>query len=121
MASLYIGVYKALYEYTAQAEEELNIQPDDLLYLLERSDVDEWWKVKKRVLPVGDEEVHEPVGLIPSNYIEQVRFQLPWHPQLNTNIFRHQLSRPVEHCMITTSKQRRSFHSKRGTSSMFSI
>ncbi|KAK6461733.1 SH3 domain protein [Scheffersomyces coipomensis] len=69
--SLYIGVYKALYEYPAQAEEELTLQPDDILYLLEKSDIDEWWKVKKRVLPVGEEEVDEPVGLVPSNYIEQ--------------------------------------------------
>lgn len=72
MASLYIGVYKALYDYSAQADEELAISADDLLYLLEKSDIDEWWKVKKRVLPVGDEEVEEPVGLIPSNYIEPV-------------------------------------------------
>lgn len=74
MASLYIGVYQALYDYDAQAEEELTIRADDLLYLLERSDIDEWWKVKKRVLPVGDEEVVEPTGLIPSNYIEEVCF-----------------------------------------------
>ncbi|ABN65767.2 SH3 domain protein involved in assembly of cortical actin cytoskeleton [Scheffersomyces stipitis CBS 6054] len=67
----YIGVYRALYEYSAQAEEELNLQPDDLLYLLERSDIDDWWKVKKRVLPSGNEEVEEPVGLVPSNYIEE--------------------------------------------------
>lgn len=72
MASLYLGVYKALYDYEARAEEELSIRADDLLYLLEKSDVDQWWKVKKRVLPVGDEEVDEPVGLIPSTYIEKV-------------------------------------------------
>lgn len=70
--SLYIGVYKTLYEYTAQADEELSVNPNDLLYLLERSDIDDWWKVKKRVVPVGDEEVEEPVGLVPSNYIEPV-------------------------------------------------
>lgn len=70
MASLYIGVYKALYDYPAQAEEELTIQQDDLLYLLEKLDIDDWWKAKKRVLPVGDEEVEEPVGLVPANYIE---------------------------------------------------
>lgn len=72
MASLYVGVYRAIYDYEARADEELTIHADDLLYLLEKSDVDEWWKVKKRVLPVGDEEVEEPVGLIPSNYIEEV-------------------------------------------------
>ncbi|KAF3987580.1 hypothetical protein FT663_04397 [Candidozyma haemuli var. vulneris] len=71
MASLYIGVYKALYDYPAQAEEELTIQQDDLLYLLEKSDIDDWWKAKKRVLPVGDEEVEEPLGLVPANYIEE--------------------------------------------------
>lgn len=70
MSSLYIGVYSVLYAYEAQTEEELNVQPDDILYLLEKSTVDDWWKVKKRVLPVGDEEVDEPVGLVPSNYIE---------------------------------------------------
>lgn len=72
MASFYIGVYRALYDYDAQAEEELTIRADDLLYLMERSDIDDWWKVRKRVLPVGDEEVVEPMGLIPSNYIEEV-------------------------------------------------
>lgn len=72
MSTLYIGVYKTLYEYTAQSDEELSIKVDDLLYLLERSDIDDWWKVKKRVVPVGDEEVEEPVGLVPSNYIEPV-------------------------------------------------
>ncbi|KAK7682915.1 hypothetical protein QCA50_013948 [Cerrena zonata] len=70
MSSLYIGVYKALYDYAAQADEELTLRADDLLYLLEKSDIDDWWKVKKRVVPVGDEEVEEPVGLVPSNYIE---------------------------------------------------
>lgn len=78
MASLYLGVYRALYDYDARADEELSVHADDLLYLLERSDIDEWWKVKKRVLPVGDEEVDEPVGLIPSTYIEKVRL-FAWH------------------------------------------
>ncbi|EGW33233.1 uncharacterized protein SPAPADRAFT_50135 [Spathaspora passalidarum NRRL Y-27907] len=71
MSNIYIGVYKALYDYAAQAEEELTIQTDDILYLLEKSDVDDWWKVKKRVLAQGDEEVEEPFGIVPSNYIEE--------------------------------------------------
>lgn len=70
MLSLFIGVYKALYDYSAQSEEELTVETDDLLYLLEKSDIDEWWKVKKRQVATGDEEVEEPVGLVPSNYIE---------------------------------------------------
>lgn len=68
--SLYIGVFVVLFQYDAQTEEELTVSPNDILYLLEKSDIDDWWKAKKRVLPVGDEEVDEPVGLVPSNYIE---------------------------------------------------
>ncbi|RCK55035.1 Actin cytoskeleton-regulatory complex protein SLA1 [Candida viswanathii] len=71
MLSVYIGVYKALYDYTAQADEELSIQENDLLYLLEKSDIDEWWKVKKRVIASGDEVVDEPSGLVPSTYIQE--------------------------------------------------
>ncbi|KAI5963343.1 SLA1 [Candida pseudojiufengensis] len=67
----YIGVYKAVYDYDAQADEELTIAADDLLYLLEKSDIDEWWKVKKRVIATGNEIVDEPQGLVPSNYIEE--------------------------------------------------
>lgn len=70
MLLLYIGVYKALYDYPALAPEELSIATDDLLYVLEKLDIDEWWKVKKRVLPEGTEEVEEPEGLVPLNYIE---------------------------------------------------
>ncbi|CAI5756710.1 unnamed protein product [Candida verbasci] len=63
-------IYKAIYDYHAQADEELSINVNDILYLLEKSDIDEWWKLKKRVLPSGDEVVDEPIGLVPSNYIE---------------------------------------------------
>lgn len=63
----FIGVYKALYAYTPQSNEELSIDENDILYLLEKSDVDDWWTVKKRV--VGP-DADEPVGLVPSNYIE---------------------------------------------------
>ncbi|EMG50986.1 Cytoskeleton assembly control protein, putative [Candida maltosa Xu316] len=71
MSSIYIGVYKALYDYAAQADEELNISENDLLYLLEKSEIDDWWKVKKRVIASGDEVVDEPSGLVPSTYIEE--------------------------------------------------
>ena len=71
MLSIYIGVYKALYDYAAQAEEELNIKQNDLLYLLEKSDIDDWWKVKKRVVATGEEIVDEPSGLVPSTYIDE--------------------------------------------------
>jgi hypothetical protein len=63
----FLGVYKALYAYVPQNAEELAIEENDILYLMEKSDVDDWWTVKKRV--VGS-DVEEPVGLVPSNYIE---------------------------------------------------
>lgn len=70
MLLLYIGVCRAVYDYTSQAPEELTISEGDLLYVLEKLDVDEWWKVKKRVVALGNEEVDEPEGLVPLNYIE---------------------------------------------------
>ena len=72
MTSKFLGVYTALYDYDAQTEEELSIKQDDILYLLEKSETDDWWKVKKRVL---DADVAEPVGLVPSTYIEPTKVQ----------------------------------------------
>ncbi|KAH3681290.1 hypothetical protein WICPIJ_007751 [Wickerhamomyces pijperi] len=62
----FIGVYKALYDYAPQTDEELTISEGDLLYLIAKSDIDDWWTVKKRSLSSED----EPTGLVPSNYIE---------------------------------------------------
>ncbi|KAI9798902.1 MAG: cytoskeletal protein binding protein [Piccolia ochrophora] len=64
----FLGVYTAIYDYAPQGESELSIQEGDLLFVLEKSDEDDWWKAKKRA--AGDDE-DEPVGLIPSNYIEE--------------------------------------------------
>lgn len=69
MPSLFIGVSVALYPYNAQTDQELTIEQGDLLYLLEQATVDDWCKVKKRVLGL---ETEEPVGLVPHNYIEPV-------------------------------------------------
>jgi hypothetical protein len=71
MPSLFIGVYTALYPYTAQSAQELTVAEGDILYLLEKSEVDDWWKVKKRVLGL---ETEEPTGLVPNNYIQPVSF-----------------------------------------------
>lgn len=70
MSSLFIGVYRAMYDYTARDELELTIAANDLLYLLEKSDIDEWWTVKKRLPPEAGIDVNEPSGIVPSNYIE---------------------------------------------------
>ena len=66
----FLGVYRAIYDYQAQSDQELAISEGDLLYVLEKSAEDDWWKAKKRA---AGEEDEEPVGLIPSNYIEEVR------------------------------------------------
>ncbi|KAI9769646.1 MAG: cytoskeletal protein binding protein [Geoglossum simile] len=64
----FLGIYTALYAYDPQSDQELAIKEGDLLYITEKSSEDDWWKAKKRA--EGDED-EEPVGLIPSNYIEE--------------------------------------------------
>jgi hypothetical protein len=65
----FLGVYKALYDYVPQGESELAINEGDILYVLEKSGEDGWWKAKKKASADDDDE---PVGLIPNNYIEEV-------------------------------------------------
>ncbi|KAI9666988.1 MAG: cytoskeletal protein binding protein, partial [Trizodia sp. TS-e1964] len=64
----FLGVYKALYDYTPQAENELKLREGDILYLLEKTGEDGWWKAKKRA---SDDEDEEPIGLVPNNYVEE--------------------------------------------------
>lgn len=66
----FLGVYKAVYDYAPQAEGELQIAEGDILYVLEKSEDDDWWKAKKKATA---EDEDEPVGLIPNNYVEEVR------------------------------------------------
>jgi actin cytoskeleton-regulatory complex protein SLA1 len=67
----YVSLCKALYDYTATAEDELTFTEDALLYVLDAEDA-EWWKAK---LKVGENETDEddegPIGLIPANYVEE--------------------------------------------------
>lgn len=64
----FLGIYKAVFQYEPQSDEELAIDEGDMLYLLQKSDVDDWWTVKKRVI---GSDAEEPVGLVPNNYIEE--------------------------------------------------
>ena len=66
----FLGVYKAIYDYTPQGDSELSITEGDTLYVLQKSGEDDWWKAKKKA---SGEDDDEPVGLIPNNYIEEVR------------------------------------------------
>ena len=65
----YLGLYRAVYDYAPLSEGELELADGDLLFVLEKGD-DDWWKAKKKAM--SDEE-DEPEGLIPSNYVEEVR------------------------------------------------
>jgi len=65
----FLGVYRAIYDYAPQSDGELAISEGDLLYVLEKSQDDDWWKAKKKV---GGEDEDEPEGLIPFNYVEEV-------------------------------------------------
>ena len=67
----FISICVALYDYIPQGNNELAIQEGELIYILEKSTEDDWWKAKKRA--PGEEE-EEPVGLIPNNYVQEVCF-----------------------------------------------
>lgn len=66
----YVSLCKALYGYTATAEDELTFTEDALLYVVEAEDP-EWWKAKVKSGSGEEEDDDEPVGLIPSNYVEE--------------------------------------------------
>lgn len=67
---LFLGCYRAIFDYQPQSDEELEIKDGDLLLLLEKSLEDDWWKCKKKATSEDDEE---PEGLVPNNYVEEVQ------------------------------------------------
>ncbi|KAL8700336.1 MAG: hypothetical protein Q9201_005506 [Fulgogasparrea decipioides] len=67
---VFVSICTALYDYVPQSDTELELQEGDLVYILEKSSEDDWWKAKKRARPDEDEE---PSGLIPNNYVEEAR------------------------------------------------
>ena len=66
---VFLAICTALYDYTPQGDNELPLQEGELVYIIEKSTEDDWWKAKKRALSEEDEE---PEGLIPNNYVEEV-------------------------------------------------
>lgn len=73
----FIGVYRSLYPYQPQQDpefvaaenKELELEENELLYILEKGE-DLWWRAKKKA-PCGQED--GDVGLVPGNYLEEVR------------------------------------------------
>ncbi|KAG5457234.1 MAG: SH3 domain-containing protein, partial [Olpidium bornovanus] len=65
------GVYRALYNYAGQSEEELSFDEDAILYILDNSDP-EWWSAQEKI-PFGQGLQEDgKIGLIPSNYVEEM-------------------------------------------------
>jgi hypothetical protein len=69
MPTPFLGIYAAIYGYTAQTEQEITFDDGDILCVLDKPTDDDWWKAKKKGNSLDDDE---PVGLIPNNYIEEV-------------------------------------------------
>ncbi|OZJ02411.1 hypothetical protein BZG36_04771, partial [Bifiguratus adelaidae] len=63
----YLAVVKAVYDYSATNEEELDIAEDDVLYVLENDDP-EWWKAQKKM---PNPEETGPIGLVPKTYVDE--------------------------------------------------
>ena len=107
----FLGVYTAIYDYEPQAQGELELREGDLLCILEKGAEDDWWKAKKKAERDDDDE---PEGLVPNNYVEEVRLQPPRSsrgvPALGLGCPRHG---PVEvvaagsHAQGYTTRQRR--------------
>ncbi|CAG8570493.1 18415_t:CDS:2 [Dentiscutata erythropus] len=68
----YVSICIALYDYTAQNNDEIFFKEDDILYILENDD-DKRWKAKLKIeKSEGDENTEEgQIGLVPSNYIQE--------------------------------------------------
>lgn len=66
----FVSICTALYDYQPQSTGELELREGDILYILEKSTEDNWWKAKKRA--AGEDE-DEPEGLIPNNYVEDAQ------------------------------------------------
>jgi hypothetical protein len=68
----YVDICIALYDYTAQTDDELTFHEDDVLYILENDDED-WWKAKLKVVNIeGENSEERSIGLVPRNYIQAV-------------------------------------------------
>lgn len=63
----FVAICTALYDYQPQSADELDLKAGDVLYILEKSSDDDWWKAKKRAVT---EDEDEPEGLVPSYYVE---------------------------------------------------
>lgn len=71
---VFLGIYRAVYDYAPRSDNELAIAEGDLLFVIEKSGEDDWWRAKKKA---ENEDEDEPEGLVPNNYLEEVS-RSPW-------------------------------------------
>lgn len=65
----FVGVARAVYDYTPRGDDELHIREDDLLLIIHNDHGDGWIKAKKKA---SQDYQDEPEGLAPANYVEVV-------------------------------------------------
>lgn len=53
-----VKVYRAVYDYVAQRNDELSFSEGDVIYVLDMISSKDWWKAKS----------NDKIGLVPSNY-----------------------------------------------------
>lgn len=70
---VFLSICTALYDYVPQGEGEIAIKEGETILILERSTKDEWWMARRRA---SSEDGAHSVGLIPSNYVEEVRYSI---------------------------------------------
>ena len=80
---VFLSICTALYDYAPQSENELAIEEGELLYIVDKSEEDDWWQAKKKA---ASEEEEEPTGLIPNNYVEDVRAPPISSSSFNVNV-----------------------------------
>ncbi|KAI9320560.1 hypothetical protein BX666DRAFT_1909141 [Dichotomocladium elegans] len=64
----YISISRALYDYTAQSDEELTFKEDDILYILDKDEDPDWWKAQLKAPSLVEAG---PIGLVPANYLQE--------------------------------------------------
>lgn len=59
-----VKVFRALYNFTAQREDQLSFEEGDLIYILDMISNKDWYTAKCK----------ERIGIVPSNYSKQLLF-----------------------------------------------
>ena len=108
---VFLSVCVALYQYVPRDEGELAIEEGELVYILEKSTEDDWWKATKKA---SGGEKDDPIGLIPQTYVEEVT-KSTQSSQCSAKMHFHRLNLHIMPRRSTTTHDRRtrSYHFQR--------